>query len=75
MAAFEGGRRVKLGGCIALVLWLVALSSGTMKVGPFEQLAAFMFLPLFVGETIWIGGWVLEGFAKQSNVGRQMRQP
>jgi hypothetical protein len=56
-------------------LWLVALSSGTMKVGPFEQLAAFMFLPLLVGGTMWIGGWILEGFAKQSDVGRQMRQP
>jgi hypothetical protein len=83
MAVFEGARRIKLigkifivfGGFVALVLWLVALSSGTMKVGPFEQLAAFMFLPLLVGGTMWIGGWILEGFAKQSDVGRQMRQP
>jgi hypothetical protein len=72
MAATEGARRIKqfgklvlvLGSLCALVLWVFAEATGGAKVGPFEQLVAFLFLPLFFGGILWICGWILEGFLK-----------
>jgi hypothetical protein len=72
MAAIEGARRIKqfgkfvlaLGSLCAVILWVVAEATGKTKVGPLEQLVAFLFLPLFFGGILWICGWILEGFLK-----------
>ena len=72
MAAIEGAKRIKrfgkyvlaVGSLCGIVLWVIAEATGKTKVGPFEQLVAFMFLPLFFGGVVWIFGWILEGFLK-----------
>ena len=58
-----------LGSLIAIV-WIVAFSSHS-AVG----VRKFFFLALFVGSVMAIVGMILERFAKQPDVGRQMRQP
>ncbi len=72
MAAVEGARRIRqlgkfvlvVGSLCAFTLWVVAEATGKTKVGPLEQLIAFLFLPLFFGGILWLVGWILEGFLK-----------
>jgi hypothetical protein len=88
MAAHEGARRIKLigklfiaiGSFLGLAWWFVGHSPSGFDPGnpsgnPYGELVGLMLLPFPVGGAIWVLGWIVEGFFKQPDVGRQMRQP
>ena len=77
MATVEGARRIRrigglvatFGGGIGLAVWLFAFS------GDLSRPSIFFLWPIGLGSVIALVGVVLERFAKQSDVGRQLRQP
>jgi hypothetical protein len=77
MVTHEGARRVTragglfavIGGGIALAIWLFAYSGD-----PFRPSILFVW-PFGAGGVISLVGLILEKYAKQSDVGRQTRQP
>jgi hypothetical protein len=52
-----------LGSFLMFLLWLVYLSGE--NVTP-EAVAPMVGLPLFLGAVIYVSGWVVEGFLRQS---------
>ncbi len=77
MATVEGARRIKrigglfatFGGAVGLGVWLFAFS------GDLSRPSILFLWPMGVGSVIALVGVILERSAKQSDVGRQMRQP
>lgn len=53
-----------MGSAAAFVLWVVALLMGTMKVPALIQLLALVTIPIGLGGSIFVIGWIAEGFAQ-----------
>jgi hypothetical protein len=73
----EGARRLKLAGlwliavplCLGLLGWVVALFVSLLhhqfNFFPLDVIM-ILFCSLIPGGTIWLTGWIMEGFAKES---------
>lgn len=82
MAAFEGASRIKRAGKwiasfgIIVAIIGVAVIVGTTRWVPYEILGFrplmfalviyFGYFPAFIGGTMWVAGWIVEGFAQRS---------